>query len=84
MESKPLLDPMAENHGVQMWAGIRKVPSPASSTISRRLRDVMPRMGLPSERMLPTAASDVEIFFAAAMSGAPMTWCTLRTLSPCL
>ena len=56
-ESKPDFEPSSENQGVQMCAGIRWHAGSTSSTVSSRSRESSPRIGRPSERMLPIFSS---------------------------
>ena len=51
--SKPDLEPNRENQGVQIWAGIRNPSSVVSSRISSRSLESSPRIGLPSDFILP-------------------------------
>lgn len=46
MESKPLLEPRTENHGVHTWAGIKSAFGLHESTMPSRSRESSPRMGL--------------------------------------
>ena len=80
-ESKPDLEPRIENHGVQMWAGIRWQRSPVASTISSRSRLSRPRIGRPSERMLPIFSSSAWRFAVVSKEGEKTMLCTLRVRS---
>ena len=77
-ESKPDLEPSIENQGVQMWAGIRWQRSSMPRMISSKSRESSPRIGRPSERMLPIRSSAVWMCSTTSSEGAKMTLCTLR------
>ena len=80
MASKPEKAPKREKWGVQIWAGIKTAWGLASRVISSRSRQSRPRMGRPSEWMLPMASSRRDRFSAAAREGRRIRLCTLRTL----
>ena len=67
--SKPDLDPKRENQGVQIWAGMRKAFSLASRAISNKSLESSPRIGLPSEVILPIRSSLSLNLRTDAMSG---------------
>ncbi|MDH3872864.1 MAG: hypothetical protein OET07_01795 [Desulfobacteraceae bacterium] len=64
IESKPDFEPNSENHGVQMWAGIRNAWSDVSRSISKRSLASRPSMGLPSDFIFPIL-SNFELKFSA-------------------
>jgi len=69
MVSKPDLEPNRENHGVQMWAGIRNPSSDVSSRISSKCFASSPKIGRPSDLMLPIWSSRALNRVAVSMSG---------------
>ena len=71
--SKPENAPKREKWGVQMWAGIKTASGQASSVISSRSRQSRPRMGRPSDRMLPMASSRRDSSSAASREDRMMT-----------
>ena len=70
MESKPDLEPSTENQGVQMWAGIKKASLEVSSRVSSRSRASSPRIGRPSDFILPILSSRLLNCRATSKSGA--------------
>ena len=69
IESKPDLDPKTENQGVHICAGIKKDPWPTSNTISSKSLLESPRIGRPSDFILPIRAKRPPISAAASRSG---------------
>ena len=69
IESKPDFDPNMENHGVQMWAGTKKPLSLTSSIMESRSCASSPRIGRPSDLILPIASSLALNFFTLLISG---------------
>ena len=65
-----------------MWAGMNTAPGQVSSVISSRSRLSSPRMGRPSEWMLPMASNLWERASAASKLGSKIRLCTLRVLPP--
>ena len=82
--SNPEKAPNREKWGVQMWAGRNTAWGQASRVISSRSRLERPRMGRPSEWILPICSSRRESSSAASRPGSKITLCTFRVLSPCL
>ena len=78
--SKPENAPNMEKCGVQMCAGMNSASGQASSVSSSRSRLSRPRMGRPSDRMLPMASSRAASSSAASRLGRRITLCTLRVL----
>ena len=64
--------------GVQMWAGMNSASGQASRVSSSRSRLSRPRMGRPSERILPMASSRTANSPAASREGSKIRLCTLR------
>src|SRR3989338_8119797 len=81
-ESNPDLEPNTENHGVQAWAGTTIHLSDTSKAIFANSFTSRPRMGRPSERILPIFRSFELICFATSVEGANKSACTFRTLPP--
>ncbi len=77
-ESKPENAPNTEKWGVQMWAGMNSASGQTSSVNSSRSRLSSPRMGRPSEWMLPMASSRADSSSAASREGSKMTLWTFR------
>ena len=77
--SKPENAPKREKWGVQMCAGIKTASGQVSIVISSRSRLSSPRIGRPSEWMLPIASSFFERASAASRPGRRMRLWTLRT-----
>ena len=64
--------------GVQMWAGMSSASGQVSSVSSSRSRLSSPRMGRPSEWMLPMASSRAESSSAASREGSRIRLWTFR------
>jgi hypothetical protein len=56
MLSKPPMEPKAENHGVQIWAGTNKFLASAFKVNFSRSYESSPKIGRPSEAILPIAS----------------------------
>ncbi len=69
IESNPDFDPNMENHGVHMWAGIKKAFSEVSSMISKSFSASSPKIGRPSDLIFPILSSFELNFFTISMSG---------------
>jgi len=83
-EEKAENAPSMEKWGVQIWAGMKTASGQASNVTSKRSRLESPRMGRPSERMLPMASRRRESSSAASSEGKRIRLCTLRVLPSCL
>src|SRR3990167_11155710 len=82
-ESKPEKEPKTENQGVQTWAGITKAFSSHKRAISARSREVIPTIGLPSERRLAHRIKSALLNFSTdAKLGKKNRLWILLTLSP--
>ena len=78
--SKPEKAPKRAKWGVQMWAGMNSASGQTSNVSAKRSRLSRPRMGRPSERMLPMASRRTERASAASRLGRRMRWWTFRVL----
>ena len=76
---KPEKAPNREKWGVQIWAGMKMASGQAVRVSSSRSRLSRPRMGRPSEWMLPTRSNRRESSSAAWKLGRRMRLWTLRT-----
>ena len=80
MVSNPEKAPNMAKWGVQMWAGMNSASGQVSSVSSSRSRLSRPRMGRPSEWMLPMASSRAESSSAASSEGSRIRLWTFRVL----
>ena len=81
-ESNPDRDPNIENQGVQTCAGIRKDSEVVSRAISRRILLSSPRIGRPSDLMLPMRSSRLLKRSTESKSGMNTRLCTFL-VAPC-
>src|SRR3989338_10484131 len=79
MLSKPDLEPKIENHGVQAWAGIIRQSAETSSKIFNNSLASKPKIGRPSECMLPIFSKRLLSSLTISRLGATTKRCNRRT-----
>src|SRR3989339_224212 len=69
IESNPEFAPKRENQGVQICAGITITSDEIALIFFTKFKALIPKIGLPSEVMLPISESDLLINSATSMEG---------------